>query len=55
MYSNQIYPFFFTKQFKKEKDFGGSKTVSDFVSAGGTDYGVFFDNCHHAADRMMGC
>uniref|UniRef100_A0A671M919 Uncharacterized protein n=1 Tax=Sinocyclocheilus anshuiensis TaxID=1608454 RepID=A0A671M919_9TELE len=36
------------------KDFRGSKTVSDFVKAGGTDYKLLFDNCHDAADRMMG-
>ncbi|XP_012683349.1 uncharacterized protein LOC105900568 [Clupea harengus] len=36
------------------KDFGGSKTVSDFVKAGGTDYSLIFDNCHDASGRMMG-
>ncbi|XP_077072384.1 uncharacterized protein LOC143723604 isoform X2 [Siphateles boraxobius] len=35
------------------KDFRGSKTVSAFVKAGGTDYKLLFDNCHDAADRMM--
>uniref|UniRef100_A0A671QWK9 Lipocalin/cytosolic fatty-acid binding domain-containing protein n=1 Tax=Sinocyclocheilus anshuiensis TaxID=1608454 RepID=A0A671QWK9_9TELE len=35
------------------KNFRGSKTVSDFVKAGGTDYKLLFDNCHDAADRMM--
>ncbi|KAA0703417.1 hypothetical protein E1301_Tti006786 [Triplophysa tibetana] len=35
------------------KDFGGRKTVSDFVEAGGTDYRLMFDNCHHASCRMM--
>ncbi|KAI4896880.1 hypothetical protein NFI96_009258 [Prochilodus magdalenae] len=35
------------------KDFAGSKTVSDFVKAGGTDYSLIFDNCHNAAKRMM--
>ncbi|KAK7147190.1 hypothetical protein R3I94_009896 [Phoxinus phoxinus] len=35
------------------KDFRGSKTVSAFVKAGGTDYKLLFDNCHNAADRMM--
>ncbi|XP_067250733.1 uncharacterized protein [Chanodichthys erythropterus] len=35
------------------KDFRGSKTVSDFVKAGGTNYKLLFDNCHNAADRMM--
>lgn len=29
------------------------KTVSDFVKAGGTDYNLFFDNCHMGAGRMM--
>ncbi|MGH0139260.1 UNVERIFIED_CONTAM: hypothetical protein FKN15_037208 [Acipenser sinensis] len=35
------------------KDFGGTKTVSDFVKAGGTDYNVLFDNCHDGSKRMM--
>ncbi|KAG9276294.1 uncharacterized protein LOC125802347 [Astyanax mexicanus] len=35
------------------KNFGGSKTVSDFVKAGGTDYSLIFDNCHDASGRMM--
>ncbi|XP_056114427.1 uncharacterized protein LOC130090838 [Rhinichthys klamathensis goyatoka] len=35
------------------KNFRGSKTVSAFVKAGGTDYKLLFDNCHDAADRMM--
>ncbi|KAI7806503.1 uncharacterized protein LOC130558108 [Triplophysa rosa] len=35
------------------KNFGGSKTVSDFVKAGGTDYKLIFDNCHDASGRMM--
>ncbi|KAK6491236.1 hypothetical protein HHUSO_G6000 [Huso huso] len=35
------------------KDFGGTKTVSDFVKAGGTDYSVLFDNCHDGSKRMM--
>uniref|UniRef100_A0AAZ3QZ36 Uncharacterized protein n=1 Tax=Oncorhynchus tshawytscha TaxID=74940 RepID=A0AAZ3QZ36_ONCTS len=34
------------------KNFKGSKTVSDFVKAGGTDYSLIFDNCHDAAGRM---
>ncbi|KAM9404578.1 uncharacterized protein ACWYII_028359 [Salvelinus alpinus] len=34
------------------KNFRGSKTVSDFVKAGGTDYSLIFDNCHDAAGRM---
>ncbi|KAF4087445.1 hypothetical protein AMELA_G00070850 [Ameiurus melas] len=35
------------------KNFRGSKTVSDFVKAGGTDYSLLFNNCHDAAGRMM--
>uniref|UniRef100_A0A8C9QXK8 Uncharacterized protein n=1 Tax=Scleropages formosus TaxID=113540 RepID=A0A8C9QXK8_SCLFO len=35
------------------KNFRGTKTVSDFVRAGGTDYSLIFDNCHFGADRMM--
>ncbi|KAK1795499.1 hypothetical protein P4O66_010674 [Electrophorus voltai] len=35
------------------KNFGGSKTVADFVRAGGTDYSLMFDNCHDASERMM--
>ncbi|KAJ8415769.1 hypothetical protein AAFF_G00403260 [Aldrovandia affinis] len=35
------------------KDFTGTKTVSDFVKAGGTDYSLIFDNCHDGAERMM--
>uniref|UniRef100_A0A0E9UGX6 LRAT domain-containing protein n=1 Tax=Anguilla anguilla TaxID=7936 RepID=A0A0E9UGX6_ANGAN len=35
------------------KDFNGSKTVSDFVKAGGTDYSLIFNNCHDGAGRMM--
>ncbi|KAJ8354248.1 hypothetical protein SKAU_G00218150 [Synaphobranchus kaupii] len=35
------------------KDFKGSKTVSDFVRAGGTDYSLIFNNCHDGAGRMM--
>ncbi|KAK3529136.1 hypothetical protein QTP70_016770 [Hemibagrus guttatus] len=38
---------------KEAKNFGGSKTVSDFVKAGGTSYNLLFDNCHNAANRMM--
>ncbi|KAL0985315.1 hypothetical protein UPYG_G00155380 [Umbra pygmaea] len=34
------------------KNFRGSKTVSDFVKAGGTDYSLIFDNCHDGAGRM---
>ncbi|KAK2902895.1 hypothetical protein Q8A67_007608 [Cirrhinus molitorella] len=40
-------------QFKEAADFKGSKTVSDFVKAGGTDYHILFDNCHKAAKEMM--
>ncbi|XP_040900566.1 uncharacterized protein LOC121186041 [Toxotes jaculatrix] len=36
------------------RDFDGSKTVSDFVAAGGSDYRLLRDNCHHASGRMMG-
>ncbi|KAG5274579.1 hypothetical protein AALO_G00137860 [Alosa alosa] len=35
------------------KNFQGSKTVSDFVKAGGTDYSLIFDNCHDASGRMF--
>ena len=38
---------------KETKNFGGSKTVSDFVREGGTDYSLIFNNCHNAAGRMM--
>uniref|UniRef100_A0A671QWK2 Uncharacterized protein n=1 Tax=Sinocyclocheilus anshuiensis TaxID=1608454 RepID=A0A671QWK2_9TELE len=38
---------------KEQKDFGGSKTVSDFVKTGGAEYKLLFDNCHNAANRMM--
>ncbi|KAJ8004883.1 hypothetical protein DPEC_G00140920 [Dallia pectoralis] len=34
------------------KNFRGSKTISDFVKAGGTDYSLIFDNCHDGAGRM---
>ncbi|KAM4581625.1 uncharacterized protein PAE49_006103 [Odontesthes bonariensis] len=37
----------------KTKEFGGTKTVSDFVAAGGPNYKLFGDNCHDGADRMM--
>jgi len=40
-------------QIVETKNFGGSKTVSAFVKAGGTDYKLLFDNCHDAAGRMM--
>ncbi|XP_066540084.1 uncharacterized protein [Hoplias malabaricus] len=36
------------------KNFRGTKTVSDFVKEGGTDYSLIFDNCHDASGRMMG-
>ncbi|XP_062402096.1 uncharacterized protein LOC134092927 [Sardina pilchardus] len=39
---------------KETKNFRGSKTVSDFVRAGGTDYSLMFDNCHDASGRMFG-
>ncbi|KAK6491317.1 hypothetical protein HHUSO_G3350 [Huso huso] len=35
------------------KDFRGTKTISDFVKAGGTDYKLIFDNCHFGSRRMM--
>ncbi|KAK3572209.1 hypothetical protein QTP86_026061, partial [Hemibagrus guttatus] len=38
---------------RETKNFRGSKTVSDFVRAGGTDYSLLFNNCHNAAGRMM--
>ncbi|XP_062322290.1 uncharacterized protein LOC134023955 [Osmerus eperlanus] len=34
------------------KNFGGCKTVSDFVKAGGSGYSLIFDNCHMGAGRM---
>ncbi|KAI9520287.1 hypothetical protein NQZ68_020188 [Dissostichus eleginoides] len=34
-------------------NFHGTKTVADLVSAGGTDYSFFFDNCLMATQRMM--
>ncbi|KAM6968125.1 uncharacterized protein FYW47_006828 [Aplochiton taeniatus] len=37
----------------KTQNFQGSKTVSDFVKAGGSDYSLIFDNCHLGARRMM--
>ncbi len=43
----------FFGQIVETKNFRGSKTVSDFVKAGGTNYKLLFDNCHDAADRMM--
>ncbi|XP_076746469.1 uncharacterized protein LOC143421182 [Maylandia zebra] len=35
------------------REFQGSKTVSDFVSAGGPNYNLVSDNCHLASCRMM--
>ncbi|XP_039475054.1 uncharacterized protein LOC120442524 [Oreochromis aureus] len=35
------------------REFQGSKTVSDFVSAGGPNYNLFSDNCHLGSRRMM--
>ncbi|XP_047455613.1 uncharacterized protein LOC125016898 [Mugil cephalus] len=35
------------------RDFQGSRTVSDFVGAGGPNYNLARDNCHMASDRMM--
>ncbi|XP_069051189.1 uncharacterized protein [Lepisosteus oculatus] len=35
------------------KNFQGSKTVSDFVKAGGPGYKLLFDNCHFGSGRMM--
>ncbi|XP_068616436.1 uncharacterized protein [Brachionichthys hirsutus] len=34
-------------------DFQGTKTVSDFVASGGSDYSLIFDNCHLGSRRMM--
>ncbi|KAM7382821.1 hypothetical protein PAMP_002528 [Pampus punctatissimus] len=36
------------------RDFSGTKTVSDFVGAGGPGYHLLFDNCHLGSRRMMG-
>lgn len=35
------------------REFQGSKTVSDFVSAGGPNYNLLSDNCHLGSRRMM--
>uniref|UniRef100_A0A3B4GFZ3 Uncharacterized protein n=1 Tax=Pundamilia nyererei TaxID=303518 RepID=A0A3B4GFZ3_9CICH len=35
------------------REFQGSKTVSDFVSAGGPNYNLVSDNCHLGSRRMM--
>ncbi|KAJ3598411.1 hypothetical protein NHX12_001921, partial [Muraenolepis orangiensis] len=35
------------------KNFGGTKNIGDFVRAGGTDYSLFFNNCHFGSRRMM--
>ncbi|XP_068179000.1 uncharacterized protein [Antennarius striatus] len=34
-------------------DFQGTRTVGDFVAAGGSDYSLIFDNCHLGSQRMM--
>ncbi|KAI2655140.1 LexA repressor [Labeo rohita] len=39
--------------FKRAANFDGSKTVSDFVRAGGENYNILFDNCHKASNQMM--
>uniref|UniRef100_A0A3B4X359 Uncharacterized protein n=1 Tax=Seriola lalandi dorsalis TaxID=1841481 RepID=A0A3B4X359_SERLL len=36
-----------------EVNFEGTKRVSDFVSAGGSNYNLFTDNCHLGSRRMM--
>uniref|UniRef100_A0A3P9KJ72 Uncharacterized protein n=1 Tax=Oryzias latipes TaxID=8090 RepID=A0A3P9KJ72_ORYLA len=35
------------------KDIHGSERVADYVQAGGSDYNLITDNCHHASGRMM--
>ncbi|KAG7218234.1 hypothetical protein INR49_020543 [Caranx melampygus] len=35
------------------RDFQGTRTVSDFVRAGGSNYNLFTDNCHLGSRRMM--
>ncbi|KAJ3597891.1 hypothetical protein NHX12_001407, partial [Muraenolepis orangiensis] len=35
---------------KETKNFEGTKTVGDFVMAGGSDYKLFKDNCHQGAE-----
>lgn len=40
-------------QVVETKNFQGTKTVSDFVKAGGSDYSLIFDNCHMGAGQMM--
>ncbi|KAL2094717.1 hypothetical protein ACEWY4_009436 [Coilia grayii] len=37
----------------QSRDFGGQKTVSDFIRAGGKKYNVAANNCHIATRRMM--
>jgi len=27
--------------------------VADYVKAGGENYNLLFDNCHHGSERMM--
>lgn len=34
-------------------NFQGTKTVSEFVADGGSDYNLIFANCHHASRAMM--
>lgn len=35
------------------KNFRGTKTVGDFVRAGGSKYHILFNNCLHGANRMI--
>lgn len=35
------------------RNFHGSRTVSDFVGAGGPNYNLLLDNCHLGSGRMM--
>ena len=35
-----------------EESVNGVVSVGDFVKAGGSDYNLFCDNCHHARRRM---
>ncbi|XP_043973372.1 uncharacterized protein LOC122831334 [Gambusia affinis] len=37
----------------ESKDFEGTKTVSDLVGAGGTNYRLIGENCHDACDNIM--
>ncbi|AWO96208.1 Hypothetical protein SMAX5B_002564 [Scophthalmus maximus] len=36
-----------------QKDFQGTKRVTDFVREGGTGYNLLLDNCHLGSRRMM--